>query len=130
MLKLQVLEGVYAVCRFEPGQRLPEWTAPGLEAELHAVLYTPGEVSVVCREARLPSSGVRAERGFAALRVEGPLDFSLIGVLARLTEVLAEAGVSVFALSSFDTDTLLVRADKLETAAAAFRTAGIPVRDF
>ena len=80
-------------------------------------------MTVVCAAARVPADA-RAERGWRALRVAGPLDFALTGVLAAVAVPLADAGVSIFAVSTFDTDYVLVRADRLEAAVAALRAAG------
>jgi len=87
-----------------------------------------GELSVVCREARVPAD-VRAERGWRALEVEGPLAFEEVGVLHALTGPLARAAVSLFAMSTFDTDLLLVREETLERAVEALRAAGHQVED-
>ena len=89
---------------------------------------TPDELSVVCAADAVPA-GVRAERGWKALAVDGPLAFELTGILAGLTGVLARAGVPLFALSTHDTDLLLVREADLERAVAALRAAGHEVRD-
>jgi uncharacterized protein len=120
-LDLRVLPGALAVTRLEAGAPAPDWaSAP---AALRAVVRTEAEVSVVCDDGAVPP-GVRAERGFRALAVAGPLDFGLTGVLAALAAPLAEAGVSIFAVSTYDTDHLLVRGERLEDALAALRAAG------
>ncbi|MEA2380663.1 MAG: uncharacterized protein QOH72_634 [Solirubrobacteraceae bacterium] len=77
----------------------------------------------MCAAARVPD-GARAESGWRALGVDGPLDFALTGVLAAVAVPLAEAGVSIFAVSTYDTDYVLVRADRLPDAVAALRGAG------
>jgi len=119
-LDLTVLPETLAVCRLSPGAAAPHW----LDGETFAsVTRTPEETSVVCRAAVVPP-GVRAEAGWRALRVAGPLDFGLTGVLASLLAPLAAAGVSVFALSTFDTDVVLVREASLEEARAALVDAG------
>ena len=81
------------------------------------------ELSVVCREALVPE-GIRAERSWRALRVAGVLDLSQVGVLASLASPLAEAGVSLFALSTFDTDYLLVQEQDLGRAVEALVAVG------
>jgi len=81
------------------------------------------ELSVVCADAAVPD-GVRAERGWRALTVVGPLDLALTGVLASLAVPLAEAGVAIFAIATFDTDYLLVRRERLSDAVTALRAAG------
>lgn len=88
-----------------------------------SVTRTPSELSIVCAAGRVPA-GVTAVRDWRALVVAGPLDFSEIGVLASLTGPLAGVGVSVFALSTYDTDYLLVREAALEEAVAALHEAG------
>lgn len=78
---------------------------------------------MVCPEADVPS-GVLAEAGWRCLKVQGPLDFALVGVMASLTGPLAAAGVSLFALSTYDTDYLLVKAGNLAQAVDALESAG------
>ena len=78
---------------------------------------------MVCEEASVPEN-IPAERGWRALKVQGPLAFSMVGVLAELSSLLAGAGVSIFVLSTFDTDYLLVKEEKLEAAVRALIEAG------
>jgi uncharacterized protein len=119
-LDLTLLPDALAVCRLPAGAEAPAW----LDGEVFAsVTRTPEETSVVCRAEVVPPD-VRVETGWRALRVAGPLDFALTGVLLSLLEPLAVAGVSVFALSTFDTDVLLVREAALDDALAALGAAG------
>ena len=119
-LDLTVLPDVLSVCRLPGGAAAPHW----LDGEVFAsVTRTPEETSVVCRAEVVPP-GVRVETGWRALRVAGPLDFALTGVLLSLLGPLAAAGVSVFALSTFDTDVLLVREAALDAALGALADAG------
>ncbi|HEX2103087.1 MAG TPA: ACT domain-containing protein [Solirubrobacteraceae bacterium] len=120
-LDLRVLPGALAVARLHPDEPPPAWAAPA--GALHALVRTAGELSIVCADQAVPP-GVRAERGFRAIAVAGPLDFGLTGVLAALAVPLAEAGVPIFAVSTYDTDHLLVRAARLDAAIAALRAAG------
>lgn len=113
-LTLEWLPGQYAIARFEPGAPLPQWCqwgevarAPG--TALLSITRTAGELSIVIDETCVPAD-VKAQRGFAGLRIAGTLDFSIVGVLARLTGALAGANVPVFAISTHDTDILLIRA--------------------
>lgn len=119
-LELDVLDGRWAIARLDAGAATPEWAVGEL---LSAVLRTAGELTVVAPANRVPE-GVRAEGPWAALQVRGPLDFALTGILAALAAPLADAGVPIFALSTFDTDVLLVRAEDLERADAALTAAG------
>ena len=120
-LRLALLEGRLAVCRLPPGSPPPTWAAnsPGLCSWTR----TRDEWSVVCAEGEVPE-GVRAETGWRVFRVEGPLDFGLTGVLLSMAKPLAEAGVAIFALSTYDTDYVLVKEEKLAAAIGALEAAG------
>ena len=116
---LFVLGGTFAVCRLGGAAPVPAWAA----GDFLSVTRTAEELSVVCPEAAVPE-GVLCERGWRCLRVAGTVPFSAVGVLASLASPLAAAGVSLFAVSTFDTDYLLVKGDHLERAVAALRGAG------
>lgn len=88
-----------------------------------SITRTPAELSVVCLEATVPSHA-EAQRGFRCLRVAGPLDFAETGILESLAKPLALAGISIFALSTYDTDYLLLPGDNLEAAVSALSDAG------
>jgi hypothetical protein len=118
---LTLLPERLAICRLPAGALVPEWAQ--VAGPLVSITRTADELSVVCDEADVPAE-VTAERGWRALRVAGPLDFALTGVLAALVAPLAEAGVSIFALSTYDTDYVLVRETDVERAVAALAGAG------
>jgi len=103
---------------------VPSWAAGG---QFVSITRTDSELSVVCGQEAVPK-GVRCERGWRCLRVAGTLDFSLVGVLASLLNPLAEAGISVFVVSTFDTDYLLVKEDNLEAATEVLARRGHAVR--
>jgi hypothetical protein len=106
------LPGNFGICRLAPGDPLPAWAVDGL---FLSVTRTVDELSIVCGEASVPEN-VRCERGWRCLRVGGTLDFSLIGVVASLVGPLADASLSVFVFSTFDTDYLLVKEQDFEPA--------------
>jgi hypothetical protein len=122
-LELRILADTYAVSRLSPAAPTPEWAA----GELLALIRTPDELSIVSRSDSVPGL-VRSERDWRALCVQGPLDLSLLGILAALCAALAEAEIPVFALSTFDTDYLLVRERDLAHAVQALESAGHRVR--
>lgn len=119
-LQLRVLPETLAVCRLNPDDTLPAWAVQG---SFWCAVRTREELSLVCAQDQVPA-GVRAEDGWRALQVLGPLDFSLTGILAGLAGALAAAGVSIFAISTFDTDYLLVKASSLSAAVEALRGQG------
>jgi hypothetical protein len=119
-MKLLLAPGLLAVTRLAPDAPFPAWAEGG---PLVSVTRTADELSVVCPEARIPD-GVRAERGYRALQVAGPLDVALTGILAALAPPLAQAGVPLLALGTFDTDWLLVPQARLAEGLTALRGAG------
>jgi hypothetical protein len=123
-LALVVLGDRLAVCRLDRGDGVPGWATGG---GFFSITRTHDELSVVCPEHLVPE-GVRAERGWRAIRVEGPIPFSAVGVLASLARPLAGAGVSLFAVSTFDTDYVLVKEDELPRAIDILQASGHAVR--
>jgi hypothetical protein len=117
---LVVVPGRYAVARLEAGAAIPEWAWRG---EAVSIAKTRDETSILCDEGAVPV-GVRAERGFAMLRVNGDLPFEVVGVMASLAGPLAAAGISIFVFSTFDTDYLMMRDTDLGRGIAALRDAG------
>lgn len=119
-LTLALLPEVLAVCQLDGSTPLRiELPHEGFLS----VTQTDEEVSIVMPEDQV-QRGWRAERGWRCLRVNESLDFSLVGILAGLASTLAAAGVSIFTLSTFDTDYILVKGEKLEAARAALTEAG------
>ena len=119
-LRLFLLDCRLAVCRLGPHDEVPGWAGG---SAFSSVTRTSTELSIVCREDAVPD-GIHREGGWRIFQVEGPLDFALTGVLASIAQPLAEAGVSLFALSTFDTDYVMVRERDVEAAALALRAAG------
>lgn len=119
-LTLHLLAEELVVCRGEPDAPLPSglWTLPFV-----AVVRSAEEMSLVVPVGHAPA-GWRTVGPWRAFKVAGPLDFALVGILAGLSGALADAAISVFAVSTFDTDYLLVRAADADGAAAAWRAAG------
>ncbi len=118
--QLQVLEEVFAVVKLPPSAKMPSWLGNG---ELVSVTRTAEELSVICPRAMLPAEN-GSERPYRALRVEGPLDPSEVGVLLSLLAPLTEASVSILSLSTFLTDYIFVPEDELARAVTALRAAG------
>ena len=119
--------GAFAVARLPPDAPIPAWAATGA---LTSATRTPDELSIVCADGALPDplpGDVRAERDFAAFRVAGTIDFAVVGLLATLTRALADARVSVFAVSTFDTDYLLVRTRDLPRARGVLASVAVLV---
>ena len=125
MLDLALLPGDYAICRLPAGLPLPAGFAEPTAStgEVISVTWTPDEVSILCPAGRAPA-GAAVETPWRCLRVVGPLDFALVGVLASLVGPLADARVSVVTFSTYDTDYVLVPTVQLGNAREALTRAG------
>ena len=119
-MQLYMLDESYAVVRLEPDAPLPLWAQRG---HFRSVTRSDTEMSIVCREEDVPPDA-SAERGWVCLKVEGPLDFSLTGVVASLVAPLADANIPLFVISTFETDYLLVREHDHHAAVVALAAAG------
>lgn len=123
-LTLRVFPDELAVVRLSADARVPRWASSG---SWSSITRTTGELSVVCAASAVPTNA-KCEKTFRALGVTAPLDFSMIGILAALAEPLAEAKISIFVVSTFDTDYLLIRDSALAAALRALRNAGHRIR--
>jgi hypothetical protein len=121
---LYVFDTLLAVCRLAPDAPVPVWAAG---EPFSSVTRTADELSVVCPSAAVPAT-VPASRDWRALRVDGPLDLALVGVMAALAGPLAAAGVSIFPIATHDTDWILVPDAQLARACDALAQAGHEVR--
>ena len=117
-LRLRATPWQLAVCKFPADVPLPAW-AFHTEAVFWSLTRTPDELSLVCAEDDLPPSvDQHVERGWRAFALVGPVPFTTTGVISGLTVPLADAGIGVFVISTYDTDYLLVKAAAFERAAA------------
>ena len=119
-MKLHTLDELYAIVRLDPDAELPDWLRGG---HFWSATRSDSELSIVCCEEDVPTDA-SAERGWCALELAGPLDFSLTGVVAALVTPLAEAEVPIFVISTFETDYLFVRERDLERSVNALVEAG------
>src|SRR4029079_13455254 len=120
--------GRFVVCRFAPEAPLPTWLFHD-SAHVSSITRTSEELSVVCDEDDVPPSVTPAPLRWRAFAVEGPIPFDEPGVIAGISAPLATAGVRVVVISTHDTDLVLVPAEKLEEARAAWARAGISAND-
>lgn len=119
-LRLVVEPGELAVARLAPDAEVPTWATAGT---FTTVTRTPAELSIVCAADAVPGD-VTAQAGWRVLRLEGPFAFELTGILAAVLTPLAAAQVPIFALSTYDTDWVLIPGARLGDAVAALRAAG------
>ena len=118
-ISLRLLAGRFAVCRLDPRDEIPSWAT----GEFVSFARTTEELSIVCSEDSVPDS-IRSERGWRCLKLSGPIPFETTGIAASIASPLAEAGISLFLVSTFDTDYVLVKGAALANAIAALRASG------
>jgi hypothetical protein len=119
-LQFSLVAGRYAICRLPPGAPIPARSGDG---DFYSVTHTADEVSVVCSAERLPA-GAEVNAAWSCFKIAGPIPFEQIGVLAAFIAPLSARGISIFAISTFDTDYVLVREPFAEQAMAALKEAG------
>jgi len=121
---LTLLAERFTLHRLGPNAEVP---ASVFKSPFFAITRTDDELSLVLPEG-VKFESEKSETGWACFKVEGPLEFGLVGVLAGISSVLAQAGVPIFALSTFDTDYILVKREQVEVACEALTSAGYQVQ--
>jgi hypothetical protein len=120
-MRLSVLPATFCVCRLSPDHVIPSWALR--DRSFLSITYTTDELSIVCESSLVPAN-VQCEKEWAAIKVQGILDFALTGILAALAVPLAEHGIAIFAISTFDTDYLLVKQQSLSQAITVLERQG------
>ena len=114
---LEILKDRYSVCKPE---RMPEFEK---NEDFISITVTDDEISLVCTEKHVPKN-CEVQSGFCAMRVKGHLDFSLTGIIARISGVLSEEGISIFVLSTYDTDYIFIKEEQLRKSVDALEKSG------
>lgn len=120
-MKIKIIKGLFAVCKVQ------DITEIDFNDEFLFMGKTDEEISVVCRNEKIPSNSVEVEKGWAAFRIEGILDFSLVGILSKISCILAENKIGIFAISTFNTDYILIKENNIEKAKKALTNQGYEV---
>lgn len=115
-MRFRLLSSTFAICRLAPTEAIPAWAA----GEFVSISRTTDELSIVCDAAHVPAN-VKAERDWRCFALQGPIPFEMVGVASRITKALAEARISVFFVSTYDTDYVLVRSSAVDAATTALR---------
>jgi hypothetical protein len=119
-LKFRCLDGAYAIVRLAPGSAIPEWAAHG---EFTSTTRTADELSIVCQIENLPTD-LRSPQRWICLKLEGPFPFNLTGVLLSFIEPLSSKGIPIFAISTYDTDYVLIQEEWAGAALTELQNAG------
>jgi len=120
-MKLEKLPWKLTVCK------VPDVSSIDCGKSFYFIGKTDEEISLVCLTEDTPRKTTAREDGWKGFRVRGPLDFSLVGILAELSDLLARNGISIFAVSTFNTDYILVKEEHFEDAVNIFEAAGLAV---
>ncbi|HOK82277.1 MAG: ACT domain-containing protein [Clostridiales bacterium] len=120
-MRIQVIEGKFAVCRLRTIERLD------LKEDFLFLSKTDEEISLVCREEQVPYDCLACEKGWRAFRIEGQLDFEIVGLISRMTSLLADQNIGLFAVSTYLTDYTLVKAENLGRALETLKNNGYEV---
>ena len=121
MIEIEIIEGVFSISQIPSFSDVPD-------GEFVFAAKTDSEISLVCLEDSVPASACRTDGGWNMFRISGQLDFSLVGILAKITSVLAGSEIPVFAVSTYDTDYILIRKDKFKAALDRLSDAGYLIR--
>ena len=124
-MNLSLSQEHLTVCQLAPDAPLPPWATGS--AAFMSITRTAEELSIVCLESGVPAD-VKQERGWRVFKVDGPLDFGLTGVMASIATPLAQSGISLFSVATYNTDYVLVKESKLSDAVKALRAAGHTIR--
>ena len=111
----------FSICQVE------DYSLVNLEADYSFIAKTEEERSLVCITKEVPSNVIRRDDGWKAFCVQGVLDFSLIGILSEISTILAEHGISIFAVSTYNTDYILIKDTNYEKALEVLRSSGYEI---
>jgi len=112
ILTMKLIKEKYGVCRINPNELIPEWAQ---NSDFFSITKTCDELSIVCSQDNIPND-IKCEKDWKILKIEGPLDFSLVGILASISTILAQKGISIFAISTYDTDYIFVKNKDIDNA--------------
>ena len=109
-MKFKLYSEKYAVCRLNCNEKIPTWINT---EKFYSITKTEDELSIVCLDENI-SENIKCERDWRIFKILGPLDFSLVGILSKISTLLAENAISIFAISTYDTDYILVKGKDAE----------------
>jgi hypothetical protein len=122
-LNLIILTEELTIVQLPPDKKIPNWVS----GNFYSITRTEDELSIVCNQDIVPKN-TKADKGWRAFKILGPLDFSLVGILANLSTILAKVNISIFSISTYNTDYLLVKKENLKKATKTLESAGHNVK--
>jgi hypothetical protein len=119
-LTLSILRETFTICRLDKDAPVPDWVFQG---NVYSVTRTKDELSIVCSQINVPK-GIVCNKGWSCLKVKGPLDLSSTGIISSIAKTLEQEGISLFSISTYDTDYVMVKEKNLEKAILALTETG------
>jgi hypothetical protein len=119
-LNLTSLQGSFSICQLDPKSEIPAWASKGV---FFSITHTSYELSIICEQKFIPEN-TKCEPNWHVLMIEGPFNFGEIGILDSITKHLAQASISLLAVSTFDTDFVLIKSSQFNEAIKILRSAG------
>lgn len=123
-MELRILDGNYSIHRLNPSQEIP---ACVLNSEFFNISRTDEELSIVC-SSEVEIKSEQCDSDWSCIKVPGPVDFGLTGIFAKISDILARSNISIFAISTYDTDYILVKTYKINEAISALKKSGYKFR--
>ena len=120
-MQIELLKDKFCVCKID------DVSQANIKSDFFFLANTDSEVSLVCKEVDAPKDSVAVDRSWRALRIVGTLDFSLVGILSKISTVLANAGVPIFAVSTYDTDYILIKEERVDKACRTLKKSGYSI---
>lgn len=120
-MEIEVIDCVFSICK------VTDLTQVDFTGEFYFVAKTDEEISLVCNSKHVPQNSTECDDGWKAFRIQGQLDFSLIGIISKISAILAEKRIGVFAISTYNTDYILVKADHFDKALLALEESGYQI---
>lgn len=123
-MKITLLTEIFAICRLNPDEPIPEWA---WRNSFSSITKTNDELSIICGQNSIPEE-VAKNINWRCLKIAGPLDFSAVGILNSITQPLAKEGISILAISTYETDYFFVRAEQLPETLKILRQEGHKIK--
>lgn len=122
-MEIKRIEQDFTVCQVK------DYSLVNLDSEYSFIEKTDEEKSLVCITSEVPQNTIQRDDGWKAFRIQGVLDFSLIGILAKIATILADNGISIFAVSTYNTDYVLIKKENYQKALEVLQTTGYKITD-
>ncbi|MEF9933979.1 MAG: ACT domain-containing protein [Clostridium sp.] len=126
-LTINLLKDQYSICKINPNKEIPPWSVKG---DFYSISRSEEELSIVCAQSLIPTNNIDeiiCDKNWSLLKIEGILDFSLVGILSKISTILATNKISIFAISTYNTDYILVKSSQIDTAIGCLENSGYKI---